>query len=321
MADPSQTAVSVFISYSHDSPEHVERVLAFTNRLASDGIDVTIDQTASPFEGWPFWMESQIEKATFVLVVCTAGYLKSFKNKGEVTKGRGVAFEIAIIYNCLYDAKLNNERFIPILFEGSSADDIPMRLKGYQRYEVSSDEGYKSLCLHLTNQRLKKKPPATNSLPFKGKRKDSLPGTFSLEQLSTTMSNPKYAEDILRLDRTWERASVINRETIIIVVGTNIISELLDRSAAEVLRDQIDERGGDFPFRRGVIVTHEGWYSEREYIKNNAVIAIGGPKTNKLIEEFEATGRDSSVKTLPGVRRWGYGERPPMILGEPSSTI
>ena len=90
-------------------------------------------------------MERQIEEATFVLIVCTAGYLESLKNNGERTRGRGVTFEIAIIYNCLYDAKLNNERFIPILFEGSSPDDIPILLKGYERYEVSSYEGYKSL--------------------------------------------------------------------------------------------------------------------------------------------------------------------------------
>ena len=46
----------------------------------------------------------------------------------------------------------------------------------------------------------------------------------SLAQLSKTMSNPKYADDIFRLDRTYERSSVINRETILIVVGTTIIA-------------------------------------------------------------------------------------------------
>ena len=53
------------------------------------------------------------------------------------------------------------------------------------------------------------------------------------------------------------------------------------------MRDQIDRRGAPYAFRREVIVTHEGWYSEAEYIKDNAVIAIGGPKTNKLTDEFD----------------------------------
>jgi SEFIR domain len=34
----------VFISYSHDSPDHQNRVLELVNRLRSDGIDAIIDQ-------------------------------------------------------------------------------------------------------------------------------------------------------------------------------------------------------------------------------------------------------------------------------------
>ena len=34
----------VLISYSHDSPEHEQRVLELANRLRSDGVDCTIDQ-------------------------------------------------------------------------------------------------------------------------------------------------------------------------------------------------------------------------------------------------------------------------------------
>jgi len=46
--------ITAFISYSHDSPEHADRVLELSNQLRSDGIDSTIDQyEASPAEGWP----------------------------------------------------------------------------------------------------------------------------------------------------------------------------------------------------------------------------------------------------------------------------
>jgi hypothetical protein len=34
----------VLISYSHDTPAHVERVLALANRLRRDGIDCRLDQ-------------------------------------------------------------------------------------------------------------------------------------------------------------------------------------------------------------------------------------------------------------------------------------
>jgi hypothetical protein len=289
MADSASPPVLVFISYSHDSTEHEERVLALANRLRSDGVDAIIDQGESPPEGWPLWMERQIDEAEFVLMVCTATYRRRVEKKEEPTKGLGVVWEINSIYNRLYVDRLINTKFIPVLFDGSSVDDIPFPVKSFDHYRVSSEAGYESLFRRLTNQPQVTKAPLgpLRILPPKERSEESLPGAFSLEQLSKTMSNPKYAEDIYRLDRTWRRSSVIDRETIIIVVGINVISELLDRSAGELLRDHVDRRGAPYAFRRGVIVTHEGWYSEAEYTKDNAVIAIGGPRTNKLTDEFD----------------------------------
>jgi hypothetical protein len=52
----------VFISYSHDTVEHQDRVLGFALRLRADGIDAEVDQyNTSPPEGWPLWCERQIE--------------------------------------------------------------------------------------------------------------------------------------------------------------------------------------------------------------------------------------------------------------------
>ena len=43
----------VLISYSHDSSEHEERVLTFTDRLRGDGIDCIIDQRPGKNGGYP----------------------------------------------------------------------------------------------------------------------------------------------------------------------------------------------------------------------------------------------------------------------------
>jgi hypothetical protein len=40
----SQNKPKVFISYSHDSDQHKDRVLALSDRLREDGIDCIIDQ-------------------------------------------------------------------------------------------------------------------------------------------------------------------------------------------------------------------------------------------------------------------------------------
>ena len=75
----------VFISYSHDTVAHQERVLDLADRLRADGIDAEIDQyNDSPSEGWPRWCERQIEAADFVLMVCTEAY-------GAVSNDVGIA--------------------------------------------------------------------------------------------------------------------------------------------------------------------------------------------------------------------------------------
>jgi pimeloyl-ACP methyl ester carboxylesterase len=113
--------------------------------------------------------------------------------------------------------------------------------------------------------------------------------SFLPKELSNTMSNPKYAEDISKLDQVFDRQSVINLETIIIVVGTSVVAELLDRPVAEILRDRIDALGGEYPFRRALVVTDAAWYSDKEnwILARNPVIAIGGPRNNEVSAEFD----------------------------------
>ena len=54
----------IFISYSHDSVEHVKYVLGLSNRLRSEGIDSILDQyETSPPEGWPRWMDKKIRES------------------------------------------------------------------------------------------------------------------------------------------------------------------------------------------------------------------------------------------------------------------
>lgn len=54
----------VFISYSHDSPEHSNRVWDLSERLRQDGVDCRIDQhEVSPPEGWPRWCRNQVHEA------------------------------------------------------------------------------------------------------------------------------------------------------------------------------------------------------------------------------------------------------------------
>ena len=78
----------------------------------------------SPPEGWPRWMEKEIRNSEYVLVICTKAYSSKIYET-EHTMGKGVNWEIGIVYQHIYDCYSNNTKFIPIIFDNESTDDIP----------------------------------------------------------------------------------------------------------------------------------------------------------------------------------------------------
>jgi tetratricopeptide (TPR) repeat protein len=149
----------VFISYSHDSKAHEDRVLEFSNRLRGNGIDCEIDQyVVSPPEGWPLWMEGQIETAEFVIMVCTETYFKRVKKDTPPGVGRGVMWEGMLIYQHIYDDGSNNAKFIPVLFSDGKYEHIPRAVRGASHYIVDKEEDYEKLYRHLTKQPINEKP-------------------------------------------------------------------------------------------------------------------------------------------------------------------
>jgi hypothetical protein len=154
----------VFISYSHDSPDHSERVLALSNQLRALGIDVELDRYhVRPPQGWPHWCEEQLrpESSTFVLVICTSTYRARVENRVGADEGRGVYWEGAILYNYLYNAK-GTSRFIPILLDDAPEAAIPLPLDGHTRYPIRAfeltDSGFEALYRELTGQPETQKP-------------------------------------------------------------------------------------------------------------------------------------------------------------------
>ena len=143
----------VLISYSHDSPEHRDRVLVLSKRLRKDGIDCTIDQyVVVPPEGWPRWMEKQIRNSDFVLMVCTETYYRRVLGEEDPGRGRGVRWEGHLVYEAIYQADTRNTKFIPVLFEGGGLQWIPPVLQSTSYYDLSSEDGYENLYRRLTNQ-------------------------------------------------------------------------------------------------------------------------------------------------------------------------
>jgi tetratricopeptide (TPR) repeat protein len=163
----------VFISYSHDSPAHEDRVLELADKLTETGIDCMIDRyDPAPSSGWPLWMEKQITAADYVLMVCTETYDKRVHQKEKPGKGLGVCWEANLIYNLLSEEKLENNKFIPILFDQYDKKYIPLPLRGYAFYPVDTEKGFEALYRRLTDQPLvvRPKPGSIKKLPSRQRR-------------------------------------------------------------------------------------------------------------------------------------------------------
>src|ERR1700733_4826891 len=73
---------SSFISYTHDSQAHMDRIWGLSEQFRGDGVDCRIDQhEEAPPEGSPQWCRNQILESEFVLVVCTESYRRRYEGK------------------------------------------------------------------------------------------------------------------------------------------------------------------------------------------------------------------------------------------------
>ena len=149
----------VFVSYSHDSREHMDRVLALCDRLRREGVAAELDQYEPvPPEGWPLWTARKVEQADFVLIVCTETYRRRFDGREEACKGLGVRWEGAAVVQALYEAGTQNDKFLPVVFSPTDEAHIPSPLRSTTRFLVSEEDGYEQLYRYLTDQPAVRQP-------------------------------------------------------------------------------------------------------------------------------------------------------------------
>jgi SEFIR domain len=179
----------VFISYSHDTVEHQERVLSLADRLRADGIDAEVDQyNAAPPEGWPLWCERQIAAADVVLMVCTETYYRRVSGNEEREMGLGVVWEARIIRQLLYDAGAISDKFVPVLFSDASPEQIPTPIKGWTCYIVDTEDGYEELYRRLTGQPRLLRPALGTIRPLPTRRRQWPGGTMGAASSSPTLT-------------------------------------------------------------------------------------------------------------------------------------
>lgn len=128
--------ITVFISYSWDSEAHKEWVLKLANYLIKkSGCNVLLDQfDLAVGKELTHFMENGLEKADKVLVILTEDY----KKRADDRQG-GTGFEYSLISQGLYDLQAHNNKFIPILRQGTKETSAPVYI-GTKVYHSMKDD-------------------------------------------------------------------------------------------------------------------------------------------------------------------------------------
>ena len=158
--------LKVSISYSWDNEEHKKWVRKLADYLIVEcGIDVTLDQyDLTAGKNMQYFMETAIEKADKVLIILTPNY----KLKAD-SRASGVGYEHSIISTNLFEAQIDNTKFIPILRSGSNKESSPVFIKSLIHHDMTKDDRFESDAFTLA-QILYDQPAV--SKPAKGNKPD-----------------------------------------------------------------------------------------------------------------------------------------------------
>jgi hypothetical protein len=114
----------VFVSYSHEGPEHDAWVVDLAASLRKNGVDASLDQwDLRPGQDTTLFMESQIRDSDFVVLVCTPTYAE----KSNIPRG-GVGYEKNIISAEMLQSQDLRPKFIPVLRKGDFQTALPTYL-------------------------------------------------------------------------------------------------------------------------------------------------------------------------------------------------
>ncbi|MEU4248940.1 SEFIR domain-containing protein [Amycolatopsis sp. NPDC026612] len=156
----------VFVSYTHDSPEHLESVREFATFLRSgQGIDVVLDQWVSDRrQDWQAWATKNILESDFVIVVASEGYRRMGDGYGPNDRNPGGQAEAATLRDLLLGDRQDwTRKLLPVVLPGHGVEEIPQFLqpRAADHYVIGSitPEGTDELLRHLTGQPRHLLPP------------------------------------------------------------------------------------------------------------------------------------------------------------------
>ncbi len=151
--EPERRAPKVYITYSYESDQSMNRIRELSGRLRERGIDCAFNEyVGSPAEDWRQWLERTIADSDFVLVVCTEAYHRRFVGPEQPAKATDASFEAETIRRRLHKSWNEKPKFVPLIFEPKDQKWIPEPLRSHLFCDLSTSDGFENLVRFLTGQ-------------------------------------------------------------------------------------------------------------------------------------------------------------------------
>ena len=109
---------------------------SFANELRKSGIDARLDAFRDESQSIDDFMMVELERADFVLAICTPGFKQKILENAEGT-GTASGFEIGTAAAL---RRIGGKDVIPVLREGEWADAAPSNLLSYRFYDFTRDD-------------------------------------------------------------------------------------------------------------------------------------------------------------------------------------
>jgi len=191
----------VFLSYSHEKPEHGQWVMEIAKSLRAKGVDANLDEwDLIPGQDTTYSMESQIRDSDFVILICTPLYAE----KSNIPRG-GVGYEKNIISAELLQSNDLRPKFIPILRKGTFDDALPTYLgsKYAMDFRETQDQGsaLDELLRAIYKQPHPEKPPLGPNPFEKTESETAISSSFQIKSPTIKPTMIQQDQDI----HVWEK--------------------------------------------------------------------------------------------------------------------
>jgi hypothetical protein len=169
----------VFISYSHDSPEHSEWVRQLATELRNCGVDAFLDVwDIRPGDNFVQKIKSAIASADHCIVVCTPRY----RQVAEKRRSGGVGYEGELIRDAFNERSERHPWLLPILRAGEGRDALPDWLVDRVYIDWRDDKLFQQHLDKLLQAIFRRhKPSSEPEFPYKGEAPQKSEETLTID--------------------------------------------------------------------------------------------------------------------------------------------